>query len=82
MTLADAGQSLSPDLLSPRFSVPHPAVTSESEGALKDQVEALERRLIHEALTATGGNILQAAERLGLSRPGLHKKLDRYGLHP
>ena len=49
-------------------------------GTLPDQVEALERQLIRQALEATGGNKLRAAERLGITRQGLHKKLNRYGI--
>ena len=46
----------------------------------KVQVEELEIRMIQKALEATGGNVKKAAEQLGVSRPGLHKKLTRYGI--
>ena len=46
------------------------------EGVLK--LKDLERVTIVRALEATGGNKTQAALLLGLSRRGLHKKLDRY----
>jgi nitrogen regulation protein NR(I) len=36
--------------------------------------------LIAEALTLTGGNRSQAAKLLGLSRPTLHSKIEKYGL--
>jgi transcriptional regulator with GAF, ATPase, and Fis domain len=45
---------------------------------LKRRVERLERTLVREALSRTDGNQTQAAELLGLSRFGLHKKLQRY----
>jgi Nif-specific regulatory protein len=48
--------------------------------SLYEAVEALERQLIHDALTASGGNKLKAAQRLGLSRQGLFKKLKKLGL--
>lgn len=43
-------------------------------------IEAAERRLIEAALAATGGSRARAAERLGISRRTLHRKLERYGL--
>ncbi|MEQ8762694.1 MAG: sigma 54-interacting transcriptional regulator [Planctomycetota bacterium] len=47
---------------------------------LKEAVEEVECRSITAALRQTGGNKSQAAKLLGLSRPGLQNKLDRYGL--
>jgi Nif-specific regulatory protein len=45
--------------------------------SLPDAVEALERRMIAEALRESGGNKQKAAQALGLSRQGLIKKLKR-----
>ena len=45
--------------------------------SLPDAVEALERRMITEALRESGGNKQKAAQALGLSRQGLIKKLKR-----
>jgi DNA-binding NtrC family response regulator len=42
-----------------------------------DQVAAL---LLHEALHLTGGNRSRAAKLLGISRPTLHAKIDKYNL--
>lgn len=53
-----------------------------SAGSLKDKVEALEKRLISQALQARRSNQLQAAKLLGLSRQGLIKKMKRYGITP
>ncbi|MBL8617119.1 MAG: sigma-54-dependent Fis family transcriptional regulator [Deltaproteobacteria bacterium] len=50
------------------------------EGTLSAAVDALERRMIGDALQAEGGNRSRSARRLGLSRQGLLNKLDRYGL--
>jgi DNA-binding NtrC family response regulator len=36
--------------------------------------------MISRALTASGGNRAQAAERLGIRRQLLHEKIARYGL--
>ena len=48
--------------------------------SLPDAVEALERRMIAEALHESGGNKQKAAQVLGLSRQGLIKKLKRLAL--
>jgi len=48
--------------------------------SLAQAVETLERRLIGEALAACEGNQVHTARALGLSRQGLLKKLERYGL--
>jgi len=40
----------------------------------------LERALVREGLSRSGGNQTRAAELLGLSRFGLQKKLRRYGI--
>ena len=47
---------------------------------MPDAVEALERRMIAEALRESGGNKQKAAQALGLSRQGLIKKLKRLGI--
>jgi Nif-specific regulatory protein len=54
--------------------------TSRSLKSLPDAVEALERRMISEALRESGGNKQKAAQGLGLSRQGLIKKLKRLGI--
>ena len=43
-------------------------------------LEHAERQMIVEALRATGDNRTLAAERLGISRRTLHRKLNEYGL--
>jgi DNA-binding NtrC family response regulator len=49
-------------------------------GTLKEHVELLEVRLIRAALAKWKGNRTKAAEELGLSRYGLLKKINRYGI--
>jgi transcriptional regulator with GAF, ATPase, and Fis domain/tetratricopeptide (TPR) repeat protein len=46
--------------------------------SLRPRVERLERALLREALSRSGGNQTRAAAALGLSRFGLQKKLIRY----
>ena len=83
MTLADENMSISIELLSPRFHSSHTDMTNSStDNSLKAQVEELEKNLIVQTLKATKGNILRAAEKLKLSRAGLHKKLNRYKIEP
>ncbi|MCO6417968.1 hypothetical protein JYK14_17640 [Siccirubricoccus sp. KC 17139] len=49
-------------------------------GRLEEAIAALEARMLREALAETGGNQSEAARRLGISRPGLIKKMARLGL--
>ncbi|MHC4779592.1 MAG: sigma 54-interacting transcriptional regulator [Planctomycetota bacterium] len=51
-----------------------------STHTLKEVVEEVERKMIMETLTQTKWNKTKAAEILGLSRLGLRKKIERYGL--
>jgi len=80
VTLADENSNITKSILSPRFQYIHATLTTNTieNGDLKEQVENLEKTLIQQALQKTNGNILKAAELLGLSRQGLHKKLNRY----
>ncbi|MCK4410437.1 MAG: sigma-54-dependent Fis family transcriptional regulator, partial [Candidatus Eisenbacteria sp.] len=48
--------------------------------SLKDEVEALEKSRILEALGRTSWNKQAASDLLGLSRPGLHAKMRKYGV--
>ncbi|OQW97200.1 MAG: transcriptional regulator [Verrucomicrobia bacterium A1] len=48
------------------------------EGVTLDEAE---RRLLVSALEATGGNRVQAAKRLGISRRTLHRKINEMNLH-
>jgi Nif-specific regulatory protein len=50
------------------------------EGGLKQMVEALERSVLTEMLEKQRGNKTKIARELGLSRHGLRKKMERYGL--
>jgi Nif-specific regulatory protein len=47
---------------------------------LREAVAALEKRLIDEALAATGGHVSQAAERLGLTERSMGLRMARYGI--
>ena len=82
VTLAEDGSEIQMAHLSQRFRESSVQDASNPCEALKDQVEALEKRLIRNALKETNLNIAQAAKKLGLSRAGLYKKLDRYDINP
>jgi DNA-binding NtrC family response regulator len=43
-------------------------------------VEEAEERMVRQALERTGGNIQRAASLLGLSRPSLYRRLQKYGI--
>ena len=51
----------------------------EHLATLTDHVEAVERKVIHEALEAVHGNQSEAARRLGMSRGSLLARLRKYG---
>ncbi len=75
--------SITPDLLSHAVFSGDPAAAPPTvlpAGGLKELVENLERRLLVDTLRRVEGNKTRAAAMLGLSRLGLRKKLDRYGL--
>jgi DNA-binding NtrC family response regulator len=62
-------------LPSGRFAVPRPP----AEGEVLTLVQE-EKRIILRTLLLTGGNISDAARRLGVHRSTLHRKMARYGL--
>jgi DNA-binding NtrC family response regulator len=77
--LAGARREIQPEDLSftgSERAAPVPAGTT----TLQAKVEALERREIEAALRQCKGNRTRASEALGLSRQGLLKKMERYGL--
>ncbi|MGO3346187.1 MAG: sigma-54-dependent transcriptional regulator [Marinomonas sp.] len=70
-------------LLYPSNEVPRVSTQTpepDSDATLDEQVRALEIRLIKKALATTQDNRTQAAKQLGLSRQGLIKKIERYGV--
>lgn len=50
------------------------------EGTLQEAVEAVEMRMMNQALSETAGNQSRAAEKLGLSERMLRYKLKKYGI--
>jgi two-component system C4-dicarboxylate transport response regulator DctD len=61
-----------------------PAAAAEpgAAGSLQRQMELFEKRLLREALARAQGNVLQAAEQLGVAKTTLYDKLKRHGIAP
>ncbi len=57
-----------------------PQTASAQTRSLAEAVDDFEREFIREALRASHGHVEEAAERLGVSRATLYKKITRYGL--
>ena len=53
---------------------------SDEARTIEESVAEFEKRLLIEALQVHSGNQTQTAKALGVSRPGLYKKLRRYGI--
>lgn len=68
----------STDLLQKKEAPPVPEEVSGQ--SLPEQVKNLEVKLIESALEETCWNRLKAAQQLGITRQGLHKKMKRYGI--
>lgn len=68
------------DLLSPSINVMKTIIPSaaSAKGSLKTRTQQVEAFFIKEALKIHYGNRTRAAEHLGISREGLHKKMARY----
>lgn len=49
-------------------------------GTLNEQVEALEKKLIYDALSQSGGNQTVAAKLLGLTERNIRYKINKYGI--
>jgi Nif-specific regulatory protein len=77
-----AEAELSPEIRKAGKATIHTSNVRPSGMSLKGAVEELERHMLQEALVASGYNQVHAAQRLGLSRQGLIKKLKRYGITP
>jgi DNA-binding NtrC family response regulator len=56
------------------------SITASEEGTLTEQVEALEKQLIFDALQESGGNQTKAGKLLGLTERNLRYKLKKYNI--
>ncbi len=71
---------VTPELLSEDIQLKEDKRETESTGRLNDALDALERKMIRDALEKSNGNKTKAAEYLGISRRGFHKKLIRLNI--
>ena len=78
----DQGGFVTPDLLSPRVRQVEGMIerVKPAKGTLKEMMDQLERWLLIEALREHLNNKTKAAQALGITREGLHKKLRSFGL--
>jgi two-component system, NtrC family, response regulator AtoC len=60
--------------------LPERTPTGTAAASLRDELSAIERGRIEEALRACGGNQSAAAKLLGIPRPTFLKRLDAYGI--
>jgi len=63
-------------------ALPRPGAAPAAPGRLSESMRDFERRQIEEAIQAAGGNVTQAAARLGLERSHLYKKMKKLGWSP
>jgi len=80
INLLDTELIIMPNHLPEKIIRGHNKKYSLQNNYLKDIVESMEKEIIIECLKETKGNKNEAAQRLGLSRAGLYKKLKRYDL--
>ncbi len=80
VALAEEEGNITPDLFSESIGHTVPDTPVEYQGHLQDHVQEYERRLIRDALEKCEGNITHTAEELGMTRVGLHKKINRLGV--
>ena len=86
VALCDSGGEVDVEHLSPGLTARREAIlrSARSDGlngrSLREDVEALERSRIHDALERAGHSKRKAAGLLGLSRTGLYTKLKKYGI--
>lgn len=80
--MAEPGEVIGPEQLSPRVGgeAGLPPVPSFEGMELPDAVEQLERRMILDGLQETGWNKTHTAEKLGVSRRNLIRKVKRFEL--
>ena len=82
LMIMSPGEVIGPEAVSAVVARPAPAGHDPVTGnaTLADAVRDLERRLIEEALSASGGRVTEAAARLGLERSHLYKKMKKLGI--
>lgn len=80
VALATPGDPIGAERLAPGIRGTDEEQERDGKGRLQQIVAGVERAFIREALGKHGGNISLTARELGVSRPGLRRKMERYGL--
>ena len=80
VVLAEEDSEITPDLFSETVGHAVSDVSVEYRGRLQDHVQEYEKRLIRDALDRYEGNITHTARKLGMTRAGLQKKINRLRL--
>jgi transcriptional regulator with PAS, ATPase and Fis domain len=80
LTMATPGKPIAEKDLSPRLRGANGSHTRPEGGSLKQRMDSFERAIIQKVLGECDGNASRAADKLGISRAGLYKKLDRHGI--
>ena len=80
VALAEEDGDITPDLFSEAVGHAVSDVSVEFQGYLQDRVQEYEKQLIRDTLEKYEGNITHTARELGMTRVGLHKKINRLGL--
>ena len=80
VVLAEEDSEITPDLFSETVGHAVSDVSVEYQGRLQDHVQEYEKRLIRDALDRYEGNITHTARKLGMTRAGLQKKINRLRL--
>ena len=80
VALVEEDGEITPDLFSIVAGHAVSDVSVEFQGYLQDRVQEYEKQLIRDTLEKYEGNITHTARELGMTRVGLHKKINRLGL--
>lgn len=67
-------------VLQPRDFILTTSEQKENEKSETLDLEQIEKNTIRKALKQNGGNISQAADALGITRPALYRRMEKYGL--
>jgi transcriptional regulator with GAF, ATPase, and Fis domain len=82
LALVEPGDTLAPEHFSERLRAILPPIEASLRpgDTLRETLDRVEAWLIREALSAHGGRRAQTARRLGVTREGLYKKMQRLGI--
>src|SRR5262249_43127454 len=83
VTLLHPGEEVAAATLAPLClpgTVPEPSAAAQAPAPVPQSAPPAEAEQIRQALTQTGGNVVQAARLLGVSRETLRYRMQRYGI--